>query len=142
MTAKLSVCRWLEIRRSALVLGLAVGVLALAGCIHRTRGLPVPSPSRVTPGVTTKSQVYELYGVPTDVFLFQDGSSILLYQQEQVRGRGLGVGFGVFPIVSFSHQHSGVDTLHVVVGPDRVVKKVGVWEQSDLATYRLSPFGQ
>ena len=132
--------------RSLLTLLPSLGVLTVslwvAGCATGQRGPDIRNTTGIQAGVTTKKQVYERLGVPTDVFPAPDDGKVLLYEREEGRGMALGLGYGLFPVIRIGHMHTGSDTLYVLVDREGVVQNVGVTTQATLADYRLWPFGQ
>ena len=129
-------------RRHTLALAITTATLALfgSGCTITEKGTPAPRSTRMTVGVTTKAQVYDQLGVPTEI-AYDGKESILVYRLEKGRGLTLGGGYGMMPLLLISHTHVGTDVFAIRIGADNKVASVRGVRGSDLVSYALWPFG-
>ncbi len=127
-------------RRSRLALCLSAGVLclALSGCTITQMGTPATRP--VTVGVTTKHQVYERLGIPSDI-TYTDTDTILIYRMQHGKGVALGARAYIVQLLYLGHRHVGTDVFSVRIGADGKVASVSRFRGSDLISYGLWPFG-
>jgi hypothetical protein len=99
-----------------------LGLLALplaAACVSTTENRELAT-IEIVPGVTTKEDVVRQLGAPRGIR--RQGEDLVLsfsYGEEN----GTGYGLGTYAIaIAVGSTHTGVDTIEVVVGPDRLVR--------------------
>lgn len=110
-----------ETIRAGIRVSLLAVVTLVAACTITQTGTPLPEYPAILPGVTTKLEVYQRYGLPQRISYSGD-DKILIYDFKQGKGMGFGVGaLGVW--FRFNHVQNGTDMLTVRIGPDgRVVE--------------------
>ncbi len=102
----------------SLVLAATVLPLGIA-CVSTTENTDVRD-LRIEPGVTTKEEVIQQLGAPSGIRL-QGDDVVLAFRYAEGNGTGYGLGT---PLIALAVEsiHKGIDTLEVVIGPDRVVR--------------------
>ena len=111
----------------------------MTGCTSGQKGAGLPEASAIRRGVTTKAAVLRRYGVPSETY-YSQGRQFLVYRRLAERGTGFKiVAYGV-PFLRVNHGHTGVDSLVVVIGENKVVDEVRLSESSGLADYQVLPF--
>ena len=125
---------WMKMLFGVMLLG------ALAGCTRGKIRIDVPDASVVEVGMS-KVDVYELLGVPTEVF-HGDRRKMFFYHQEILRGMHLelSVAAGVPPLVTWGDLDIGSDSLVIMFDEHDEVEFAQFAGYQQLATYGLWPF--
>ena len=107
-------------RRTLAVALIAGLLLPLGGCISMTDNHTLRE-IRLVKGATTKADLLVQLGAPSRVRAQAPDETVLVFSHGQVNGTGYGVGTFAVAFVAQA-THTGVDSLEVVLGPDRVVR--------------------
>lgn len=114
-------------------------LVVASGCTITQTGTPLPPDPPITPGVTTRRELFDRYGLPSRI-RYRREDQILIYNFSQGKGMGFGVGaFGI--LFNFSHQQIATDTLTVTIGPDGRVLDARTAQRTKKAGFWFWPFG-
>ena len=98
----------------------ATALPLVAACVSTRENADVRD-LKIEPGVTTKEEVIQQLGAPSGIRL-QGEDVVLGFRYVEGNGSGYGLGMPVGAIFGVESIHNGIDTLEVVIGPDRVVR--------------------
>ena len=96
------------------------GIPLVVSCIHTTEH-PDVRDLKIEPGVTTKEEVIQQLGAPRGRYR-QGEDHVFVFYSLEGNGSSYGLGHPWGPIAAVESIHDGIDTLQVVIGPDRVVR--------------------
>ena len=108
---------------------------AAAGCVSSVEGLEPPPPSCVIPGVTTRREVLELFGVPRAIRREPDGRRVLSFDRARGSGYAAGVGWRGLG-VTVRDEDTDLLAVEVVLGPDGIVESARRFEPGAPVTGR------